>query len=67
MFGSFGAPELLILLVIVLLLFGAKRLPEIGKSLGSGMRHFKDGVSGDDAAGPSDEVIGRGDDSSTRP
>lgn len=66
MFGSFGAPELLILLVIVLLLFGAKRLPEIGKSLGSGMRHFKDGVSGDDADGTPDEVVSRGDDANTR-
>jgi sec-independent protein translocase protein TatA len=38
--------ELAILLVIVLLLFGAKRLPEIGRSLGSGMREFKDSISG---------------------
>jgi sec-independent protein translocase protein TatA len=34
------------LVVIVLLVFGAKRLPEIGRSLGSGMREFKDSVSG---------------------
>ena len=38
--------ELAILLVIILLLFGAKRLPEIGRSLGSGMREFKDSISG---------------------
>jgi sec-independent protein translocase protein TatA len=42
-------PELLILLVVLLLVFGAKRLPEMGKSLGKGMREFKDAVSGDDS------------------
>jgi sec-independent protein translocase protein TatA len=35
------------LVVILLLVFGAKRLPEIGRSLGSGMREFKDSISGD--------------------
>ncbi|HSG12572.1 MAG TPA: twin-arginine translocase TatA/TatE family subunit [Gaiellaceae bacterium] len=39
-------PELLILLVVLLLIFGAKRLPEMGRSLGKGMREFKDGISG---------------------
>jgi sec-independent protein translocase protein TatA len=39
-------PELLILLIVLLLVFGAKRLPEMGRSLGKGMREFKDGVSG---------------------
>ncbi len=38
------------LLVIVLLVFGAKRLPEMGKSLGSGMRGFKDAISGESPA-----------------
>lgn len=38
--------ELLILLVVLLLIFGAKRLPEMGRSLGKGMREFKDGVTG---------------------
>jgi sec-independent protein translocase protein TatA len=41
--------QLLILLVIVLLIFGAKRLPEIGRGLGSSVREFKGGISGDDA------------------
>jgi sec-independent protein translocase protein TatA len=41
-------PELLILLVVLLLVFGAKRLPEMGKSLGKGMREFKDAVTGMD-------------------
>jgi sec-independent protein translocase protein TatA len=38
--------HILILLVVVLLVFGAKRLPEMGHSLGSGMRGFKDALSG---------------------
>ena len=42
--------ELLILLVVLLLVFGAKRLPEMGKSLGKGMREFKDAVTGMDEA-----------------
>lgn len=50
-----GPLELLIILAIVLLAFGAKRLPEIGKSLGSGMREFKKGVTGDKDA-PDEQV-----------
>jgi len=46
MFGGLGVPELLILLLIVLLFFGAKRLPEVGKSLGEGIREFKDSIDG---------------------
>ena len=41
-------PELLIILVAVLLIFGAKRLPEMGRSLGKGMREFKDAVTTSD-------------------
>ena len=44
-----GTPELLILLLVLLLVFGAKRLPEMGRSLGKGMREFKDSVSGKDS------------------
>lgn len=40
--------HLLILLVVVLLFFGAKRLPEMGRSLGKGMREFKGGILGHD-------------------
>ncbi len=43
-----GVPELLILLVVVLLVFGARRLPEMGRSLGKGMREFKEAVTGKD-------------------
>jgi sec-independent protein translocase protein TatA len=44
---NIGPMEIVGLLLLALLLFGAKRLPEIGRSLGSGMREFKDSVSGD--------------------
>lgn len=43
-----GPLEIGIVLLIVLVIFGPKRLPELGKSLGSGMKSFKDSVSGDD-------------------
>jgi len=43
---NIGPMEIVGLLILALLLFGAKRLPEIGRSLGSGMREFKDSVSG---------------------
>ncbi len=46
MFGDFGPGELLLIFVIVILLFGAKRLPEIGSSLGKGIREFKSSLSG---------------------
>lgn len=42
--GPLGVPELLIILVVVLLLFGAKRLPEIAKSMGSSVREFRKGI-----------------------
>jgi sec-independent protein translocase protein TatA len=45
--GWIGVPELLVLLLVVLLVFGPKRLPEMGRSLGRGMREFKDSISGD--------------------
>jgi sec-independent protein translocase protein TatA len=50
--GNIGAPEIILLLLLALLLFGAKRLPEIGRSLGSGMREFKDSVSGESKPEP---------------
>jgi sec-independent protein translocase protein TatA len=45
---NIGPGEIILLLLLALLLFGAKRLPEIGRSLGKGMREFKDSVSGRD-------------------
>jgi sec-independent protein translocase protein TatA len=44
--GWIGMPELLILLLVVLLVFGPKKLPEMGRSLGKGMREFKSSVTG---------------------
>jgi sec-independent protein translocase protein TatA len=44
--GWIGPWEIAILLVIVLLVFGPKRLPEMGRSLGKGMREFKDSITG---------------------
>ena len=44
--GNIGFGELLIILLIVLVLFGSKRLPEIGKALGEGIREFKKAAQG---------------------
>lgn len=40
--GSLGLPELIIILIIIILIFGANRLPEIGRGIGRGIRNFKD-------------------------
>ena len=48
MFGSLGVPELLIILLIVLIIFGASKLPQLGKGLGQGLRNFKDSVKSDE-------------------
>jgi sec-independent protein translocase protein TatA len=45
-FNSIGPTELIIVLVIVLVIFGPKRLPGLGRSLGSGMKEFRDSISG---------------------
>ena len=50
-FGPIGLPQILVVLLIILLIFGAKRLPEIGASLGKGIRTFKSSVTGEDEAG----------------
>jgi sec-independent protein translocase protein TatA len=41
-----GVPELIIILIVVLLIFGPKRLPQLGRQLGGGMREFKDSIQG---------------------
>ena len=60
-----GPLEIIIILVIVLVIFGPKRLPDLGRSLGRGMREFKDSVTGKDkereeldAGEPADEPGG---------
>jgi sec-independent protein translocase protein TatA len=45
---NIGPVEIIIVLVIVLLIFGPKRLPDLGRSLGGGLREFKDSVTGKD-------------------
>jgi sec-independent protein translocase protein TatA len=55
MFTGLESPlHILIVLLVVLLLFGAKRLPELGRSLGTGMREFRDSVTG---AAPTPEAL----------
>ena len=44
LFGPIGLPEMLIILVIIILIFGASRLPEIGRGIGQGIKNFKAGV-----------------------
>jgi sec-independent protein translocase protein TatA len=48
MFGHLGVPELLIILLIVIIIFGASRLPQLGKGLGQGLKNFKDSVRPED-------------------
>jgi sec-independent protein translocase protein TatA len=45
---NIGPLEIIVVLIIVLIVFGPKRLPEMGRSLGRGIREFKDSVTGDD-------------------
>jgi sec-independent protein translocase protein TatA len=42
MFGRLGLPEMLVILFIIILIFGANRLPDIGRGIGKGIRNFKD-------------------------
>jgi sec-independent protein translocase protein TatA len=48
LFGPIGPQELLLVLLIVIIIFGARKLPELGKSLGEGIKNFKSSVSGKD-------------------
>jgi sec-independent protein translocase protein TatA len=48
--GRFGATEIIVILVIVLLLFGGKKIPELMKGLGTGIKEFKDASKGDQPA-----------------
>jgi sec-independent protein translocase protein TatA len=54
LFGPLGLPELLIILFLIILIFGANRLPEIGKGIGRGIRNFKDATK--EGAQRKDEV-----------
>jgi sec-independent protein translocase protein TatA len=68
-FQSIGPTELIIVLVIVLVIFGPKRLPGLGRSLGSGMKEFRDSVTGkggddddEDDREQANAALGRADD-----
>ena len=50
-----GAPELILILIIVFFLFGAKRLPEMGKGIGEGIKNFKKSMKGGDDGNPPNE------------
>lgn len=52
---DFGMPELLIILAIILLLFGGKKLPELSKSLGESMRELRKGINGSEDEKKSEE------------
>ena len=54
--GSFGFQELFVILLIVVVLFGATRLPQLGKGLGEGISNFKRGLKGDDKNPPLSEA-----------
>jgi sec-independent protein translocase protein TatA len=54
-FQSIGVPELLIVFAIILIIFGPKRLPGLGRQLGTGMREFKESITGKDSKRDLDE------------
>ncbi|HTX11254.1 MAG TPA: twin-arginine translocase TatA/TatE family subunit [Solirubrobacteraceae bacterium] len=66
MLSGFENPiHLLIIAAVILMLFGAKRLPEMGRSLGSGMREFRDGVMGREPSAPPNAALGASAESDT--
>ena len=57
MFGDLGVPELLIVLVVVLLIFGANRLAELGGALGKGIKEFRAAVRDEDGVGAAKTAV----------
>ncbi len=55
--GPFGLPEMIIILLVIMLIFGAKRLPEIGSSLGRSIRTFKSAVTGEDEKPENNQAV----------
>ena len=53
--GSLGGTEIFVILVIVLLLFGGRKIPELAKGLGEGIKNFRSSMSGDDKDKKNDE------------
>ena len=54
--GPLGIPEIAIIVVVILLIFGARRLPEIGTSMGKGIRTFKTALMGEDTKEDSEKA-----------
>ncbi len=59
MFSSIGPLEIILVIVVLLVIFGPKRLPSLGKSLGTGMREFKESVTGEDKQADETDATGR--------
>ncbi|PKP52245.1 MAG: twin-arginine translocase TatA/TatE family subunit [Bacteroidetes bacterium HGW-Bacteroidetes-1] len=49
--GMIGAPQVLIIILVIVLLFGGKKIPELMRGIGRGVKEFKDGISGEDQKG----------------
>ena len=64
MFGI-GMPELIVILVIIMIIFGAGKLPEIGSGIGKGIRNFKKAVSGEEES-PPDRIEDKSKDDETK-
>ena len=61
MIGNVGPAELMIVLVIALIVLGPKKLPEVGRSIGKGMREFKESLSGDSRDDEDEQITARSD------
>ncbi|HLH07448.1 MAG TPA: twin-arginine translocase TatA/TatE family subunit [Terriglobales bacterium] len=57
MFGELGLPELLVILGIALLIFGPKKIGELGKGLGDGIRGFRSAMKGEDEKKPAEQPV----------
>jgi sec-independent protein translocase protein TatA len=58
-FSSIGPLEIVLVIVVLLVIFGPKRLPSLGRSLGTGMREFKDSITGDNKHDDEPDATGR--------
>ncbi|MGN6189865.1 MAG: twin-arginine translocase TatA/TatE family subunit [Conexibacter sp.] len=59
MFSSIGPLEIVLVIVVLLVIFGPKRLPSLGRSLGTGMREFKESITGEDKQHEQTDATGR--------